>query len=38
MRKLLVVAGAAVGVAAVTLRKLRERELSDAVWQEPRDL
>ena len=38
MRKLLVVAGAAVGVAAVALRKQRERELSDAVWEEPRDL
>lgn len=35
VRKLALVTGAVLG-AAVVLRKQRERERSDAVWEEPR--
>ncbi len=37
MRKLLLLAAAAVGVMAF-LKRQREAELDEAIWEEPRDL
>jgi hypothetical protein len=37
MRKLVVVAALA-GAVAAALKRQRERELDEAIWEEPRDL
>ncbi len=37
MRKLALIAAIAAGIAAL-LKRQRERELNEAIWEEPRDL
>jgi len=38
MRSVLVILAAAAGVAALLLRRQRERELDEAIWEEPRQV
>ena len=37
-KRLVLLLAAAVGVVAVALKRQRDRELDEAIWEEPRDL